>query len=78
MKPIWGQDNPQSLTQAVAALHSIRPPGTQFEHNDYGYALAGLLLERISGIPYEQYVVDHVLKPLGVATPHPVWPTPEA
>lgn len=77
MKPIWGQDNPQSLTEAVAALHSIRPPGTQFEYNNYGYALAGLLLERISGIPYEQYVVDHVLKPLGVPTSHPVWPTPD-
>jgi CubicO group peptidase (beta-lactamase class C family) len=77
MKPIWGQDSPRSLPQAVAALHSIRPPGTQFEYNNYGYGLAGLLLERISGMSYEQYVVDRVLKPLGVATPHPVWPTPD-
>src|SRR5687767_4010429 len=32
MKSIWGQDNPQSLAQAVVELRSVRPPGTQFEY----------------------------------------------
>src|SRR5688572_2800050 len=77
MKSIWGQDNPQSLAQAVVELRSVRPPGTQFEYNNYGYGLAGLLVERTSGVSYEQYVVEHILQPLGVTTPHPVWPTPD-
>jgi CubicO group peptidase (beta-lactamase class C family) len=34
-------------------------------------------VQKISGIEYEQYIVDNVLKPLGVTTPHPVYPSPE-
>ncbi|MCU1328311.1 MAG: hypothetical protein JWN34_3681 [Bryobacterales bacterium] len=77
MKPVWGRELPNTLEQVASELYSIRAPETTFEYNNYGYGLAGLLLERISGIKYEQYVCDHVLKPLGVKTPHPVFPTPD-
>ena len=39
--------------------------------------MAGLLIEKISGQEYEKYMVEHVLVPLGVTTPHPVYPSPE-
>ena len=77
MKPIWSRELPETLEQVVPQLYSIRPPETKFEYNNYGYGLAGLLLERISGEAYEKYVCEHVLKPLGVTTPHPVYPSPE-
>lgn len=77
MKPIWSRDLPRTLEQVVPELYSIRAPETKFEYNNYGYGLAGLLLQKISGLKYEQYVVDRVLRPLGVTTPHPVFPTPE-
>ena len=77
MKPIWGRELPRTLQQVVPELYSIRAPETKFEYNNYGYGLAGFLLERISGVEYEKYVVGQVLKPLGVTTPHPVFPTPE-
>jgi CubicO group peptidase (beta-lactamase class C family) len=77
MKPIWSRELPKTLEQAVPELYSIRPPETKFEYNNYGYAVAGLLLERISGESYEKYVCEHVLKPLGITTPHPVYPSPE-
>lgn len=77
MKPIWSRELPKTLEQVVPELYSIRPPETKFEYNNYGYAVAGLLLERISSEPYERYVCDHVLKPLGVTTLHPVYPSPE-
>src|SRR5262245_59843139 len=39
--------------------------------------MAGLLVEKISGMEYEKYMVEKILKPLGVTTPHPVYPSPE-
>jgi CubicO group peptidase (beta-lactamase class C family) len=77
MKPIWGRELPQTLEQVVPELYSIRAPEIQFEYNNYGYGLAGLLLEKLSGCDYETYVCDHILKPLSVTTPHPVWPSPD-
>jgi CubicO group peptidase (beta-lactamase class C family) len=77
MKPVWGQERPQQLEKLVSELYSIRPPETRFEYNNYGYAVAGLLIERISAAKYEDYICERILKPLGVATAHPVHPTPE-
>src|SRR4051812_4336146 len=77
MKPVWGREVPQTLEQVVPELYSVRPPETQFEYNNYGFGLAGLLVQKISGVGYEHYVCDHVLKPLGVTTPSPFRPSPE-
>ena len=77
MKPIWSRELPKTLEEIASELYSIRPPETKFEYNNYGYGVAGLLLERISGVKYEEYVCHNVLKPIGVTTTHPVHPTPE-
>jgi CubicO group peptidase (beta-lactamase class C family) len=44
----------------------VYPPGEYSAYSNYGTALAGYIIERISGEPYEQYVTDHILKPLGM------------
>ena len=44
----------------------VYPPGEYFAYSNYGTALAGYIVERVSGEPYEQYVTDHILKPLGM------------
>jgi CubicO group peptidase (beta-lactamase class C family) len=77
MKPIWGRELPRTLEQVAPELYSIRAPEVQFEYNNYGYALAGLLLEKLSGCDYEAYVCDYIFKPLGGTTPRPVWPSPD-
>jgi serine-type D-Ala-D-Ala carboxypeptidase/endopeptidase len=77
MKSVWASEVPRTLEQLIPELYSIRPPEAKFEYNNYGYGLAGLLLERISGLQYEKYITEHVFKPLGVTTPHPVYPSPE-
>lgn len=77
IEPIWGRKLPLTLEQRTSKLYSIRAPETKWEYNNDGYAVAGLLVQKISGKDYEKYMVDHVLKPLGVTTPHPVYPTPE-
>ena len=44
----------------------VYPPGEYFAYSNYGTALAGYIVKRVSGEPYEQYVTDHILKPLGM------------
>jgi CubicO group peptidase (beta-lactamase class C family) len=44
----------------------IYPPGTMPSYSNYGTALAGYIVERVSGKPFETYVEDHIYKPLGM------------
>jgi CubicO group peptidase (beta-lactamase class C family) len=74
-RPIWGRELPKPLDTMVDGLYSIRAPETKWEYNNYAYGMAGLLIEKISGLEYEKYMVEHVLKPLGVTTANPVYPS---
>lgn len=42
-------------------------PGTEFSYSNAGYALLGLIIERLSGQNYEHYVQQHLLKPAGLS-----------
>jgi CubicO group peptidase (beta-lactamase class C family) len=42
------------------------PPGSVPAYSNYGAALAGYVVERISGEPFERYVEHHILTPLGM------------
>jgi CubicO group peptidase (beta-lactamase class C family) len=44
----------------------VRPPGTLASYDNYGVALAGYIVQRVSGESYERYVQQHVLAPLGM------------
>ena len=43
------------------------PPGKYAAYSNYGTTLAGYIVERVSGIPWEDYVEAHILDPLGMA-----------
>ena len=76
-EPIWGRKLPKTLDKMVSGLYSVRPPEQKYEYNNYAYGMAGLLIEKISGVEYEKYMYENVLKPLGVTTEHFVRPSPE-
>ena len=42
----------------------IRPPGQISAYSNYGAALAGYLVAKVSGQPYDKYVTQHLLAPL--------------
>jgi CubicO group peptidase (beta-lactamase class C family) len=44
----------------------IFPPGRLVAYSNYGATLAGYIVERVSGQPFDQYVADHIFKPLGM------------
>ncbi len=41
-------------------------PGTEISYSNYGVALAGYIVERVSDEPFADYVENHVFKPLGM------------
>lgn len=41
-------------------------PGTRYAYSNFGYSLLGRVIEKLSGMGYEQYVQTKVLKPLGI------------
>jgi CubicO group peptidase (beta-lactamase class C family) len=53
-----------------AKLYGQRPlrfePGTRWEYSNYGFILAGLIVERASGQSYYDYVRDHIFKLAGM------------
>ena len=44
----------------------IFPPGQVVAYSNYGAALAGEIVAEVSGEPFEQYVANHILEPLGM------------
>ncbi len=44
----------------------VRAPGTAPSYSNHGIALEGYIIERVSGIPYDDYMDRHVLQPLGM------------
>jgi len=42
----------------------IFPPGKIPSYSNYGFTLAGYIVERVSGEKFERYVDNHILKPL--------------
>ncbi|WP_353626097.1 serine hydrolase domain-containing protein [Bacillus sp. JCM 19041] len=40
--------------------------GQSFSYSNDGYALLGIVIERVSGLTYEQYMDSHIFQPLGM------------
>jgi hypothetical protein len=45
----------------------IFPPGKIVAYSNYGAMLAGYIVERVSGEPFDEYIAHHILQPLGMA-----------
>ena len=56
----------------------IFPPGKVVAYSNYGATLGGYIVQRVSGEPFDQYVEDHILKPLAMAHSTFVQPLPSA
>jgi CubicO group peptidase (beta-lactamase class C family) len=46
--------------------HRIFPPGEVPAYSNYGVGLAGYIVQRASGEPFEKYVEEHIFQPLGM------------
>jgi CubicO group peptidase (beta-lactamase class C family) len=44
----------------------VRPPGEAAGYSNYNAMLAGYIVERVSGEPYDEYIQKHIFDPLGM------------
>lgn len=69
----WG-DRQQVMTEAefTAFLQNglpfTRAPQTAFEYSNLGYALLGRIVTNASGRPYDEYIVQEIMRPLGMTS----------
>jgi CubicO group peptidase (beta-lactamase class C family) len=64
-----GAQDDQALERRVAGLADVplrRAPGAGFEYANDGYSVAGLVVQRVTGMPYEQYMAQAVFTPVGM------------
>jgi CubicO group peptidase (beta-lactamase class C family) len=56
----------------------VRKPGDLASYSNHGTALAGYIVEKVSGMPWEEYVEETILQPLGMTHTTVRQPVPEA
>lgn len=64
-----GNRDPDALEQRVRDLAKVklnRVPGTGYEYANDGYAVAGLIVQTVSGMPFEDYMTQHIFAPLAM------------
>ena len=55
----------------------IYVPGTTPSYSNYGATLAGYIVERVSGTPFNEYIRQHIFQPLGMTRATFVQPLPD-
>lgn len=60
--------NTEDYLQLYGARDLLFTPGTQWVYSNYGFMLLGAVVERVSGMSYDQYVATHILAPAGMTS----------
>lgn len=75
-KGMWSKTPYVQAARAVDEVYTAYPPGQVFSYSNLGYSVLGRLVESVGGAPYQMYLREHVLAPLGMAEtafrPYPV------
>jgi CubicO group peptidase (beta-lactamase class C family) len=66
-RPHWSEDlPPDSIPGFVANDKFDFEPGTKYAYSNTGYHLLGLIIERVTGVPYAEYVRQQFFIPFGL------------
>ena len=63
--PVWGDTVPPSLEDYLRkSLKVTKPPLTSVTYSNLAFTLVAYLVQKFSGVPYKQYIQEHVFTPL--------------
>ena len=67
----WGDQQlartDEELSQMIRrGIPFSNAPGIAYEYSNYGFAILGRIVSRVSGMPYNEYLAVNVLRPLGM------------
>ncbi len=57
---------PDELLETLAQAELVLPSGARFHYSNLAYALLGIVVERVSGMPYKEYVRERLFGPAGL------------
>ncbi len=79
IKDLFGGEKSPDLGEYVKTHvpNRIYPPGIVPAYSNYATALAGYIVERVSGQTFDDYISEHIFKPLGMANSTFAQPLPE-
>lgn len=69
----WGDrqlaDTDKELLALIEKQLSFsNPPGISYEYSNLGFALQGMIITNVSGMPYQDYIKKNIWEPLGMKT----------
>jgi CubicO group peptidase (beta-lactamase class C family) len=81
-QPYWtGPEFPfptrDDVIKGLSRQSMLYPSERYFQYSNLGMALAGQIVEKVSGLPYDQYVRENILMPLGLSRTTPELPAEE-
>jgi CubicO group peptidase (beta-lactamase class C family) len=56
----------EHAVQELGAEPLVSAPGEKFAYSNSGYILLGRVIEKASGVSYEQYINENIIKPVGL------------
>jgi len=67
----WGDrqlDEPEQMLADLIGegISFSNVPSYKYEYSNTGYALLGSIISRVSGIPFQKYITQNILQPLGM------------
>jgi D-alanyl-D-alanine carboxypeptidase len=68
MEPMSHDVTPQEIMNRWAKQPLDFEPGTRWQYSNTGYVLAAMIVQKVSGIPFFQFVQTRLLNPLGMTS----------
>ncbi|HWD89762.1 MAG TPA: serine hydrolase domain-containing protein [Mucilaginibacter sp.] len=67
----WGDRQLANTDAQLVALYKkgvsfSNDPGIGYEYSNLGFATLGYIIKKVTGEPYQKYITDNILKPLGM------------
>jgi CubicO group peptidase (beta-lactamase class C family) len=57
---------PDELLETLAEAELVLPSGARFHYSNLAFALLGIVVERVSGLTYQDYVRERLFEPVGL------------
>jgi D-alanyl-D-alanine carboxypeptidase len=74
VSPHWEDDRfptKAELRRSVSTTTVVYENATRFKYSNFGFALLGAVIAKVSGRSYDAYVTEHIVEPLGMTRTAP-------
>ncbi|PFN14793.1 serine hydrolase domain-containing protein [Bacillus cereus] len=57
---------PEDIVKVTQNAELLFTPGESFQYSNTGYVMLGIIIEKVSGLTYEDYIEEHIFRPSGM------------